>query len=323
MSKNENVFLRAAIMKGVHQGAADRVAEHRWGAHSETARFLKAAVAPLTAGQDVAGPLTAGDITRRQFIQAVYSRQILGQLAGLTRVPAMTRVNFEASPLSAQFVFEGAPLPVAVGNVGVLFPDKRKIGFLTLISDELLQLTDESAESTIEGILLRAVSRGVDGAFVGSQQRDDTTPAGLASVATQVTTGATLADAFNACVEAFTGDLTQASLLVNPLTATTLRSPTETQITARGGVYGGLPAIASYGVPAGSLFVVDASRVIAAMNDVTVDVSDQASVYPVPQSGGDIAVSAFPTAQRVVRITQYVDWQFLPGVAVQCQAAKS
>jgi hypothetical protein len=317
---NENIFLRSAIFKGVHGQAADRVAEAKWGAASNTARYIKAAVSPMTAGQDASGVLTIGNISREQFVQAVYSQQIIGQLAGITRVPAITRINFEAEPSQASFVLEGNPLPFAVGNVGVVFPDKRKIGMITMVSDELLQLTDDSAEATLQGIITRAVSRGVDAVFVGSQARDETNPAGLASVATQVSES-TLAAAFSAGVEAFTGDLKKASVLVNPLTAVSLRSPTETQITAYGGVYGGLNAVTSYGVPVNTLFVVDASRVVAAFGDVDVVVGDQATVYPVPQSSGDVQTSAFQTSQRAVRCIQYVDWQFLPGAAVQASLA--
>jgi hypothetical protein len=322
MNKNENVFLRAAVLTGMNKALAVPNAVGRWGVNSETARYIKAVVDPLAAGPDASGALTIGDLSRQQFVQAVFSQQILGQLSGLVRVPAITRINFETAPVQAAFSVEGTALPVAVGNVGVVFPDKRRIGILAVVSDELLQLTDESAEATVEGILSRAVTRGVDAAFVGSQARDERTPAGLATVATNVT-GATLAGAFLTGVEAFTGDLTKASVLVNPLTAVTLRSPTETAITARGGSYGGMPAIASYGVPLGSLFIVDASRVIATVGDAKIDVAAETTVYPVPQATGDTITSAFQTGQRAVRVIQYVDWQFLPGAAVQASVAAS
>jgi hypothetical protein len=319
MTKNtqENVFLRAAILKGMHGMVADRVAAKLWGDSSESAQYIKAAVSPMTAGPDASGLLTIGTLSRAQFVKAVFSRQILGRIQGLTQVPPITRINFEASPVQAAFAGEGVPLPEGVGNIGVMLADKRKIGTLTVISDELLALTNDTAETTIQGILVRALSRGVDAALVGAQARGDVSPAGLASVATPVS-GATLTDAFAAGVDTFTGDLMTASVLVNPLTAVTLRSPTESLITANGGQYGGLPAVTSYGVPAGTLFIVDASRIVAAVGDVAVEVSSQASVIY-----GAAMVNAFQTGQRAVRCIQYVDWQFLPGVAVQCQAGQS
>jgi HK97 family phage prohead protease len=317
-NSNANHFIRAAIAKAAvgvaGPTAAAGYAENRWGTHSDTARYIKAAVAPLTAGSDATGPLTAGDISRQQFVQAVFSRSILGRLQGLVRVPAITRINTEDTPTSASFFGESVVCPVAQGTIGVQLVDKRKVGVIAIVSQELLKATDDAAEATISAILQRSLSRGLDDAFVGNQTRDNVFPAGLASVAIQ-------ANSFAAGIEAFTGDLTAASVLVNPLTAVTLRSPTETQITASGGIYGGLPAIGSYAVPAGKLFIVDATRVLAFIGAAVIEASEQGNVYGITGAASTVPVNMFQTHQVALRAGLYADWELVPGATVEVSLA--
>lgn len=307
---NANHFVRAAIAGAAAQkGGAAGYAATRWGADSETARYVKAAVNPITAGADASGALTVGTISRQQFIQAVFSRSILGQLQGLVRVPAITRVNIEATPTAAAFFGEGTSCPAAQGNFGVQLVDKRAIGIVEVMSQELLRATDETAEATVSSMLQRALSRGIDNAFIGSQARGVVSPSGLACVATQ-------ASGFAAGIAAFTGDLTAASVLVNPLTAVMLRSATETQITAKGGIYGGLQAIASYAVPADKLFIVDGTRVVAYIGDATIKAFEQGEVYGLGATP-TVPVGLFQTAQVAIGAAQYVDWDFVDGAAVE------
>jgi hypothetical protein len=307
----DKTFIRAAIAKAAAGTGRAAYAEQRWGEHSAAAAYTKAVVNPMTAGAD-ANPqgLAVGTISRSEFVQAVFSRSILGQMQGLVQIPAVTRVNTEASPLSGAFCGEGTGVPIAQGNIGVYMADKRKVGIVTVLSKELIVNTDETAEATVTGILVRALSRGMDNAFVGLQSRDSVSPEGLAAAATQATS-------FSGGIEAFTGDLTTASVLVNPLTAVTLRSPTETQITAKGGVYGGLPAIASYAVPTNKLIIVDASRVLAYIGDAVVDAMEHADVYGLAGAQPNVPVNMFQTAQVAMMAQQYVDWQLVPGAAVE------
>jgi HK97 family phage prohead protease len=315
----DKTIIRAAIAKAVagSSGSAALYAESRWGAHSAAAAYVKAQVSPMTAGTD-ANPqgLAVGTISRSQFVQAVFSSSILGQMQGLVQVPAMTRVNVEASPVSGAFFGEGLGMPIAQGNVGVYLTDKRKAGIAAVVSEELVKMTDETAEATITGILVRALSRAIDNAFVGSQARDTVSPEGLAAAATQATS-------FGTGVGLFTGDIKQACVLLNPQTALTLRSPTETQITGYGGYYSGMPAICSYGVPVGQVFIVDATRVIAYIGDAIVEAYNNADVYNLAGVAPNVPVNLFQTAQVALAAQQYIDWQLVPGAAVQITLPQS
>ncbi len=93
-------FIRAAIAKAADGPNAATYAANRWGEHSTETTYIKAAVDPMAAGTDATGVLTVGKLSRSEFVQAVFSRSILGQLQGLVQVPAITRINLEASPRS-------------------------------------------------------------------------------------------------------------------------------------------------------------------------------------------------------------------------------
>ncbi|MBR8433986.1 HK97 family phage prohead protease [Burkholderia cenocepacia] len=318
MQKTNNtnhIFIRAAIAKAVTmEGGAEGYASARWGTGSKTVEYVKAITSPMTAGADGSGALTAGTLSRQQFVQAVFSHSILGQLRGLIRVPAMTRINVENEPTAAAFFGPGMPCPTAQGSFGVHMADKRKIGVTEVISEELARATDEAAEVTISALLQRALSRGLDNVFIGSQTRDEVSPAGLGTVAVKAAN-------FESGIEAFTGDLTAASVILNPRTAVALRSPAETQITATGGIYKGLPAITSCAVPLGKLLIVDGSRVLAHIGDVEILALRHADVYKLHGGASpSVPVNMFQTNQVALQAGQYADWDFVDGAAVEVPA---
>ncbi|MFL9882033.1 HK97 family phage prohead protease [Paraburkholderia agricolaris] len=313
MQNMKNIFIRRLIAKAMFDGdesAGTGYAANRWGATAGITNVLKSLQGPMTT--DSAGALIAETLSRDEFVQAVFSRSILGQLQGLTMVPALARVNVETAPIAAKFVGEYSPVNAYQGAFGVTLSDKRKVGLIAVLSAELIRMSNDAAENAISSQLQRALSRGLDNAFLGVQARDDVTPTGLGAVATR-------ASSFAGGLESFTGDLTNASVLVNPLTAVGLRSPSETGITAKGGTYGGLPAIASYSVPAGKIFLVDASRVVAFLGSASLDVSTS-GMFPVDDGLGNVSqmqTGMFQSGQQAIRAVQYADWSFVDGAAVE------
>lgn len=313
MQNMKNIFIRRLIAKAMfdgNEGSATEYAAKRWGTTAGITSVLKSLQGPMTT--DSAGALIAETLSREEFVHAVFSQSILGQLQGLVRVPALARVNVETAPIAAKFVGQHAPAPAYQGAFGVLLSDQRKVGLITVLSADLLRMSNDAAENIISAQLQRALSRGLDNAFVGSQARDDVTPTGLGAVATQATS-------FAEALEVFTGNLTTASLLVNPLTAVGRRSASETGITAKGGVYGGLPAITSYSVPVGKLFMVDASRVAVFLGNAELDVATSGT-FPVDDGTGTVTpvqTGMFQTGQQAIRAMQYADWSFVDGAAVE------
>ncbi|PCE27528.1 hypothetical protein BWP39_03225 [Paraburkholderia acidicola] len=318
MKNNHQTFIRSLIAKAIFDGnTAEAVAQYakkRWGEDTDVVKVFKSLENPLTT--DGAAGLVAETLSRAAFVHAVFTGSILGQLQGLIRVPALTRVNVETAPITAPFVAEFAPAPAYQGAFGVSLSNKRKVALVAILSAELLRATGDAAENVITAQLQRALSRGLDAAFVGNQARSPVTPTGLAAVATA-------AASFEAGVEAFTGDLTTASVLVNPLTAVNLRSASETGITAKGGFYGGMPAIASYSVPAGKVFIVDGSRVVAFLGDAELDVAS-AGTFPVDDGTGTataVQTGMFQSGQQAIKAAQYADWDFVTGAAVEVSLA--
>lgn len=327
-----NIFIRSAIAKTLFNGSiknAEGYIEKRWGITSGVTRYAKALQNPISTDAESAGALAAEKLSRSEFVEAVISASILGQLQGLIKVPALTKINIETTPIVAPFVGQYQPIPAYQGTFGATLINTRKVGIVAVLSSELLLATGDAAEGVISGQIQRALVRGIDAALVGAQARDAVSPAGLSSmtqkipsILTKNASGEDIVDikaTFDAAVLAFTGDLTKASLLVNPLTAVGLRSPSEQAITAKGGVYGGLPAIASYGVPIGKLFIVDGTRVLAYIGDAEVDVSDGGDLVVDDGTGTRTTMNAslFQNHQRAVKGTQFVDFEFVPGAAVE------
>ena len=317
-------IIKTAIAHAIYKHSADvgvktpahiiEYAASRWG---RDGAVTKALVNPIVA---VGSGLVNETLVRDEFVQAVFSGSILGKLNGLVEVPAMTRVNVESTPVTAPFVGEHAMIPAYQGNFGFAAVDVRKVAITTVVTEELLRMTGNAAESFISGQLQRALSRGIDAAFVGSQARDAVSPNGLGAPGVSTTSAN-----FYAGVASFQGDLSKASVIVNPRTAATLRSPTEQLITASGGFYGGLPVITSYAVPVGLLWIVDGSRVLAYIGAATVNMSSESLVMLDDGTGGTpgTVVGLFQEMKRALAAVQYVDFEFVPGAAVSVTVATS
>lgn len=312
-----STIIRKAIVAGVFNTQVENLSGFdgyigaRWGEKGLNVVVTKDLVAPVTSAGGGVG-LINESIVRDEFVQAVFSGSILGKLTGVMEVPALTRVNVETIPVSAPFVGEGVNAPAFAGSFSFVATDKRKVSIIGVFSKEMLLATGDAAEAVISGQVSRALSRGLDKAFVGAQVRDDISPNGMAAIAIQ-------ASSFNEGLLAFTGELSKASVLVNPLTAATLRSPTEQNITVFGGNYGGLPVITSYAIPVGTIFILDGSRVLAYVGQSVVDVATQGNVLMDDGTGTAVTnvTSLFQSGKSALMGTQFVDWEFVPGAAVQ------
>lgn len=296
-------FLRPAIASGACTSQPGSMLEYvrgRWGENSDV---IKALVNPVDGAQ-----LVNQRIYANAFVQAVFSTSILGKLRNLTQVPPLSRVPFETNPLIAQFVGEGKQIPAAQGDIEVTVVSNRKIGAITVVSEELLRLTNGVAERLISGMVVRSLSRGVDAALMGSQARDADSPQGLSNFAPQ-------ADSFEAGMEAFTGDLASAAVVVNPLTAVGLRTEAEQGITAAGGTYKGFPVITSIAVPVGKLFIVDGSRILAYLGTAHVETNGAAGVML--NTGDTVPKILYNSGSVGLKSLQYADWNFVPGAAVE------
>lgn len=301
----ENVikFIRPAIAHGAcarQPGTAWEYAKARWGEGSEVAKSL---VAPLEGSA-----LISQRIYADAFVEAVFSASILGKLRNLSQVPALTRIPVEINPIVAQFVEEGKTIPAQQGEFQVSVTENRKLAAITVVSEELLRFTDGVAERLIANMIIRSLSRGMDAVLVGDQVRDEAKPQGLANFAPQ-------AASFEAGLEAFAGDLANAAVIVNPVTAVGLRSEAEQGITAAGGIYKGFPVITSIGVPAGKLFIVDGSRILAYLGGAEIMASTAAGITL--NSGDTVPMAMSGSGSVAIRALQYADWSLVPGAAVE------
>ncbi len=301
--ENAIQFIRPAIAHGacITQPASVALyAKGRWGQESGVVKSLVNSVDATT--------LVNQRIYADAFVQAVFSDSILGKLRNVTQVPALARVPSESNPIVAPFVGVGQPIPAQQGELELTVVEHRKVAAITIVSEELLRLTDGVTERLLTGMVARSLARGMDAALMGSQMRDEASPQGLSSFATQ-------AGSFDEGLQVFTGNLAGAAVIANPLTAVRQRTATEQGITAAGGVYSGFPVVTSIQVPIGKLFIVDPVRILAFIGGAEVEASAASAVSL--NTGEAAPTPMYGSGSVALRGIQYVDWNFVPGAAVE------
>jgi len=200
---------------------------------------------------------------------------------GFTRLPVRTRVGITVSPVTGAVRGEGNAVPVSPIQLSNVTLQPVNASSLIVVTDELIRNISAAGQAALSRALMGAVSDAVDGAWLDAIVSTGTTsnPSG----------GGTAVDAKS--------DLRTALLAVNSVgmakpywissvdVAKKASTLTDTAgldafpaMSATGGEMANLPAIVSSGVPAGELYLVDASGIAADGGPVTVRASSQADV---------------------------------------------
>ncbi|CAN7518210.1 phage major capsid protein [Pararhizobium sp. LjRoot235] len=223
-----------------------------------------------TWGSELAGDLATASM---EFFNLVAERSIIGRMAGLRRMPLLTRAISVIGGSTAHWVGEGKPKPVSAMIFGDSLLPSRKVIALSIVTRELLESSDPAAESVIRTDLVRAMTDALDGAFI------DPANAGVADVMpASVVNGLTPSADLPGLVADFGGDLGSAVFVMNPATAAGLSSADRPNIGARGGEMLGVPTICSRNVPEGVIVLVDPSGVALGEGTAAVSISTSASV---------------------------------------------
>ncbi|MFT2210694.1 phage major capsid protein [Rhizobium giardinii] len=263
-----------ACAKGDHADALE-IACARWGTTSPAARVAKAAIgagqlAGGTWGNELAGDLATATA---EFFSLVAERSIVGRMAGLRRMPLLTRAISVIGGSTAHWVGGGKPKPISALLFGDTLLPPRKVIALTVVTRELLESSDPAAEGVIRNDLIRAVVDALDVAFA------DPANAGVADVMpASITNGVTPSADLQALIRDFSGDLSAAVIVMNATTAVSLSSATHPNITARGGELIGLPVIISRSVAEGDIALVDPTGIAVGEGHAGLRVTTEASV---------------------------------------------
>jgi HK97 family phage major capsid protein len=270
---------KAIAAKGYHDEAAAWMAANR--APEKAQRIFKS---PAGAGSTIDSDLGDYGISIGAWSDSMRTQSAFYRILndnGFTRVPIRTRVGITTVPVTGSVVGEGAAVPLSPLQLQNLMLQPVKAASLIVVTDELLRDISAAGQAALSRALMGAVSDAVDAAFLDAIVSTGTTSIG--------SSGATAVDA--------KADLRAALLAVNTVGAAKLywiaapdvakRASTLDAtgldafpaMSAMGGELANLPCIvSSSGVPAGSLYLVDASGIAADGGPVTVKVSTQGDV---------------------------------------------
>lgn len=312
---------KAKALSKMNNMAAGEIAKQLWPDDQRISNILsKAAVAAgTTTNATFAGPLVGDETTVfADFAEFLRPATIVGKfgangVAGLRTVPFHTRLLSQTSGGTAYWTGEGNPAPLTKTDFAGTTLTPLKITALSVITQELAMDSSPSAELLIRDDLRNAIVERMDIDFIDPTKAASSgvSPASITNGVTAIASTGVDADAIRADVQALLGTYIAANnaptngvIIMSSVTAlalSMLQNPLGQSefpgMTMNGGTFLGFPVIVSEHVPSDSaghyVFMVNASDIYYADGEISVDMSDQASLQMVdnPATGAQSSVS--------------------------------
>lgn len=202
-------FVRKAIAQALSfialkQGrfiAPDVFAKARWGeTQPRLVEVVKAAVAGGGTGSGEWGAELAQSDTRYtgDFIDYLWSQTIFDRLP-LRPVPARIHIKGSDGVATGYWVGESKAIPVSKGDASDVELTPLKVGAIAVISKELVESSDPSAELWVRDMLVKASAQRVDTTFLSAAAASSgVSPAGILNGLSALAPSGTDADAVRA-----------------------------------------------------------------------------------------------------------------------------
>lgn len=338
-------FTRYAIALARSKGnimQAEQIAK-QWSDTPEVEMVLKAAVAAGTTSDSTwAGPLVQYQDLVGEFIELLRPATILGRMNSVRRVPFNVRIPRQTAGITGSFVGEGAPSPVNKLDFDSVTLPWAKASTIVVLTNELVRLSNPSAEALVRQDLIDGIASFLDKRFVDPAYPGvaNISPASVTNgVTPRQASGATLAaidDDVAACMTAFAAanlSLATGVWVMSPSLAITLSllrtnqdTPAFPGLSMNGGTFYGLPVVTSNNVaPSGSpgdqhLILIDQREILLADDgQMMIDMSSEASVQldNAPSAGAQSLVSLWQNGLMGVKIDRWIYWMKRRTQAVQ------
>ena len=249
---------------------------------------------------------------------------IRGRLTGKRVVPASRNYRSADDAATAAWVAEGSSIPISRANFSrhVLLP--KRVASLMVVNEEVL-----AADSGELLLLQRDMEAGLaladDAAFLDpSNHGDGATPAAVTADAPSLDSTGDPETDFEALATIFTGNWSNAVVVLHPLLAVSLARQLKgtglADLGPRGGTYFGIPALTSRGVPETSdghlLALIDGSGIAETDDGIEARISTEGVVRmdsapagsTITPTGESAAVSLFQCDARAVRLIRRCCW---------------
>lgn len=325
-------------------------AERRWKDSSpEVALVLRSVVdAGDTTTSGWASQLVpAAQQLQNEFLELLRPATILGRIPNLRKVPFNIAVPLQTGDGTYGWTGEGAAAPVGQLTLSSATLAWAKANGIIAITKELALLSSPDAEAIVRNSMIKGCARFLDQQFVGSAAAvANVSPAGslngISSTAVSGTTAAAFLLDMNTLLGKFITNNQDPTNLVILMSATTalavslMKSSLGTRLypeislkqlaDGTNGTLLGLPVIVSQNVSS-KIIAINADDILMADgNQITVDVSDQASVEmdTVPALGEDSPVSAISTLKSFwqngligLKVERFITWKVARTSAVE------
>jgi HK97 family phage major capsid protein len=345
------VICKIASLRG--EMSAIDVAKMRYPDQPRIQMLLKAPIAgATTTDQDWAGALTQPPQTLvSEFIEFLRPMTILGKfgtgtIPSLRRVPFNVRITGQTSGGSGYWVGQAKKKPLTKFDFTAVSLYWAKVAAISVIGEELARFSSPSAEMLVRDALAGALVARLDTDFVdpGKAPEANVSPGSITHGIAPLNPSGNSAEAVRADVRALFQSFIEANLnpttgvfimtnttaLALSLMVNALGQPEFPGITMNGGVFQGLPVLASQyvrgGSPVGNLVILANAADVFLSDDgaLTIDASREASLEMSddPENdaeGGSPAietVSMYQTNQIALRAERFINWQRRRDAAV-------
>lgn len=309
--------------------------------HSVLGAFerIKAAVdVGTTLDSDYAAPLVQYQTMANEFIEWLRPQTIIGKIPNLRRVPFNIQVPRQTSGGGAAWVGEAAPKPATATAFDMVTLRNLKLAALAVISKELARFSQPSAELIIRDTLAGAVIQQMDSDFVNpanagtSNIKPASVTNGVAGIPSSGNLEANVREDIQAVFAPFIAAnltpvngvwlMSATTALAISLMVNNLGQPAFPGVTMTGGIFQGMPVVVSEAV--GNIVVLLNAQDILLADDgqVTIDVSDQASVQmdsaPTnPPVAATVFISLWQMNLLGILAERHVNWVKGRAAAVQ------
>lgn len=321
------------------QAEAMASGNEQWKAETpDVLAVLKAAVAAGTTTDSTwAAPLVQYQNLASEFIEYLRPLTIIGRMK-MRNVPFKVKMPRQTGASSANWVGEGKVKPVSKLAFDSITLDFAKIAGIVVLTDELVRHSSPSAETIVRDDLAATIIQFMDSQFVDpTKAADDVSPASVTYGVTPVTATGTTLDALqddvftlmstfvdsNLSVADAVWIMTQQQALGISLMRNALGQKQYPDINVNGGMFEGLPVIASENLPGTGGSPTDGYPLILAKQSdilladdgqVTLDASREASLQmdsapDSPATGSTTLVSLWQHNMIGLRAEREINWK--------------
>lgn len=333
------------------QALAIAQANKTW--HDQTPEIetvLRAAVsAGTTTDSTWAAPLVEYRDMAEEFINYLRPKTIIGRVPGLRMVPFKVKVPRQTAVASVGWVGEGKPKPVGSSAFDSVTLDHHKLAGIIVLTEELVRLSNPSAEALAREDLAGGIIELMDNDFVDPDKSAvaNVSPASITNGVTAVAATGTgysnlVADVKSVMANFFAVNLMPTAIILRQdlalamsLMETDLGNPRFPSLTMDGGTLFGLPAVTSQNIPytedspqEGSpiIFLAAPEIMLADDGQVMIDVSREASVQmntapDDPASASTVLTSLWQHNMVGIRAERMITWEKRRSAAVQLISA--